>query len=241
MIGCDWFQRLSFYLPLGKGIIEKGEVFNRVFLVEDGRSRDDEVRLHCRNFWDSGLVDTAIDTDEEFRFPLKEGFNFGGNVFKEEFFARVGANTKEKNVVNLIEVVFYEAGGGAGIQRDATEDVFVCGNTREGVIDMGRIFYREGDEICPGFCKGIDVLFWFVDEEMNILKEVGLKSGDEWRANGDIGPDISVHDIEVKKINVVFFQSLEGCVLVSHVSAESSDGELWARTDEVDFFGACHV
>jgi hypothetical protein len=28
--------------------------------------------------------------------------------------------------------------------------------------------------------------------------------------------------------------------LVSHISAKSGDGELWARTDKVDFFGACH-
>ena len=42
------------------------------------------------------------------------------------------------------------------------------------------------------------------------------------------------------KIDVVFLQSLEGCVLVSHISAKSGDGELWARTDKVDFFGACH-
>ena len=75
---------------------------------------------------------------------------------------------------------------------------------------------------------------------MNILEEVGLESGDEWGANSDIGPDIAVHDIEVKEIDVVFLQNLESCVLVSHVGAESSDGELWARTDEVDFFGACH-
>jgi hypothetical protein len=101
---------------------------------------------------------------------------------------------------------------------------------------MSSVFYGEGDEICSGFGKGIDVLLWFVDEEMNILEEIGLKSGDEWRANSDIGPDITVHDIEVKEIDVVFLQSLESCVLVSHISAKSSDGELWARTNEVIFF-----
>ena len=232
---------MSLQLPLVEGVIEEGEIFNGVFFVEDGGSGDDEVGLHCGNLRNSGFVDTTVDADEKFRFPLEEGFNFGGDIVKKEFFSRVRADAEEKDVVDLIEVIFDKTGGGAGVQGDAAEDVFVCGNTGEGVIDMGSVFYGEGDEICPGFCKGIDVLFWFVDEEMNILEEVGLESGDEWGANSDIGPDIAVHDIEVKKINVVFFQSLEGCVLVSHVGAESSDGELWARTDEVDFFGACHV
>ena len=231
---------MSFQLPLGQGVVEKSEVFDGVFFVEDGGSGDDKVGLHCRNLRHSGFVDTAVDTNEEFRFPLKKGFDFGGDVVKEEFFPRVGSNAKEKNVVNLIEVVFDETGGGAGIEGDATEDVFVCGNTRESIIDMCRIFYGEGDEICSGFCKGIDVLLWFVDEEMNILKEIGLESADKWRSNRNIGPDIAVHDIKVKEIDVVFLQNLEGCVLVSHISAKSGDGELWARTDKVDFFGACH-
>ena len=199
------------------------------------------MRVHGRNLGDGVFVYAAVDADEELGFPLEEGLEFGRDVVKEEFFPRVGTNAKEKNVVDLIEIVFDKTGRGAGIQGDATENVFVCGNTREGVIDMSSVFYGEGDEICSGFCKGIDVLLWFVDEEMNILEEIGTKSGDEWRANSDIGPDITVHDIEVKEIDVVFLQSLESCVLVSHISAKSSDGELWARTDEVDFFGACHV
>ena len=85
------------------------------------------------------------------------------------------------------------------------------------------------------------MLFWFVDEEMNILEEIGLESGDEWRTDGDIGPDIAVHDIEMKEVNIVFLQSLEGCVLVPHISTEGGDGKLWTGTDEVDFFGACHI
>ena len=135
--------------------------------------------LHCCNFRDSGLVDTAVDADEELGFPLEEGLDFGRDVVEEEFFSGVRADAEEEDVVNLIEVIFYEAGRGAGIQGDATEDAFVCGNTREGVIDMSSVFYGEGDEICSSFCKGIDVLLWFVDEEMNVLEEVCFKSGDE--------------------------------------------------------------
>ena len=64
---------------------------------------------------------------------------------------------------------------------------------------------------------------------------------------GDQGPDRyrryepAVHDVEVEEVDIVLLEGLEGGVLVAHISAKSGDGELWARTDEVDFFGACHV
>ncbi len=84
------------------------------------------------------------------------------------------------------------------------------------------------------------MLLWFVDEEVDVLQEAGFEPGDEGRAYGDVWPDVAVHDIEVEEVDVVFQKGLEGGVLIAHVGTEGGDGELGARADEVDFFGACH-
>lgn len=144
---------MSLHLSLVEGAIEEGEIFDRVFLVKDGGSGDYEVGFHCCNLRNSGFVDTTVDANEEFGFPLEEGFDFGGDVIEKELFSRVGADAEEKNVVDLIEVVFDETGGGSGVEGNAAEDIFVCGNTGEGIIDVSSVFDGEGDEVCSGFCE----------------------------------------------------------------------------------------
>ena len=221
-------------------VLEEGEVFDGVFVVEDGGAGDDEVRIHGGDLRDGGFVDTAIDADEELRFPLEEGFDFCGDVVEEEFFAGVGADAEEENVVDLVEVVLDEADGGSGVEGDAADDVLVCGNAGEGVVDVCGVFDGERDEVCASFGEGIDMLLRLVDEKVDVLEEVGLETCDEGRANGDVWPDVPVHDIEVEKIDVIFLKNLKGRILIPHVVAEGSDGELRAGADEVDFFGACH-
>ena len=86
----------------------------------------------------------------------------------------------------------------------------------------------------------VDVLFWFVDEEVDVFEEVCFEAGDEGGPDGDGGPNIAIHDIKVEEVDIVLLEDLKGGVLVAHVGAQGGDGELGARADEVDFFGACH-
>jgi len=220
--------------------VEEGEVFGGVFVVEDGGAGDDEVGIHFGDLGNGVFVDATIDTNEELGFPPKEGFDFGGDVVEEEFLSRVGTNTEEEDVVDLVEILFDKAGRGAGVERDAADDVFVGGDAGEGVVDVRGVFDGEGDEIGSGFGEGVDVLLGLVDEEVNVLEEVGLQSGDEGRAHGDVGPDVAVHDVEVKEVDAVFLEGLQGSVLVAHVGTEGGDGELGFAADKVDFFLTGH-
>lgn len=220
--------------------MEEGDVIGGVFVVEDGGAGDDEVGLHGGDLRDGGFVDAAINADEEVRFPFEEGFDFGRNVVEEEFLAGVGADAEEEDVVDLVEVAFDEADGGSGIEGDAADDVLVRGDTRKGVVDMCGVFDRERDEVGARFGEGVDVLLGLVDEEVNVLEKVGLEAGDEGGTDGDVGPDVAVHDIEVEQVDVVVLENLEGRVLVAHVVAQGGDGEVWAGADEVDFFGSGH-
>ena len=220
--------------------MEEGDVFGGVFVVKNGGSGDDEMGVHGGNLGDGGFVDSAIDTDEKFGFPREEGFDFGRDVVEKELLAGVGADAEEEDVVDLVEVVFDEADGGAGVEGDTADDVFVRRDAGEGVVDVRGVFDGERDEVGAGFGEGVDVLLGLVDEEVNVLEEVGLEAGDEGGANGDVGPDIAVHDIEVEQVDVVFLEDLKGGVLVAHVGAQGGDRELAAGADEVDFFGAGH-
>jgi len=116
----------------------------------------------------------------------------------------------------------------------------VGGNTGKGVVDVRGVFDGERNKIGPGFGEGIDVLFWFVDEKVDILEKVCSEAGNERGADGDVGPDIAIHDIEVNEVDVVLLEGFEGGVLVAHVSTQGGDGKLRAGADEIDFFGAGH-
>ena len=225
---------------LGQSVIEELEVLDGVFVVEDGGSGDDEVGLHGCDLGDGVFVNASIDADEELGFPGEEGFDFYGEVVEEGFLAAVWADSEEEDVVDLIEVFFDEADGGSGVEGDAADDVLVAGNTSKGVVDVGSVFGGERDEIGTGFGEGVDVLFGLVDEQVNVFEEFGFKAGDEGGTDGDVGPDVAVHDIEVQEVDVVFLQDLQGGGLVAHVVAEGGDGELGAAADEVDFFCAGH-
>ena len=137
------------------------------------------MRVHGRNLGDGVFVYAAVDADEELGFPLEEGLDFGRDVVEEEFFSGVWADAEEEDVVDLIEVVFDEAGRSAGVEGDAADDVFVGGNAREGVVDVCGVFDGERDEIGSPFGEGVDVLFGLVDEKVDVLEEVGFESGDE--------------------------------------------------------------
>ncbi len=99
--------------------------------------------VHGGDLGDGVFVDAAIDADEELGLPLEELFDLGGNVFEEGFFARVGADSEEEDVIDLIEVLLDEAGGGAGVEGDAADDVLVGGDAGEGVVDVSGVFDGE--------------------------------------------------------------------------------------------------
>ena len=82
--------------------VEEGEIFDRIFVVEDGGAGDDEVGVHGCDLGDGVFIDAAVNADEEFGFPLEESFDFGGDVVEEEFLARVGADAEEEDVVDLV-------------------------------------------------------------------------------------------------------------------------------------------
>ena len=90
-------------------MVEKGQVFDGIFIVEDGGAGDDEVGIHGGDLGNGGFVHATIDADEEFWFPLEKGRDFGRNVVEEELFAGVRTDSKEEDVVDLIEVVLDKA------------------------------------------------------------------------------------------------------------------------------------
>ena len=190
----------------GEGVVKEGEVCDRIFVIKNSGSRDDEVGLHGCDLRDGVFVDATIDADEELGFPLEEGFDFCRKVVEEGLLGGVGSDAEEEDVVDLVEMLFDEINGGSGIDGDAADDVLMSRNTGEGVIDVSGVFDRERDEIGTGFGKGVDVLLGLVDEKVDVFEEVCFKTGNEGRADRDVGPNVSVHDIEVEEVDVVFLK-----------------------------------
>ncbi len=83
-IGVDLFGHFRLG---GKSVVEEGKVFDGVFVVEDGGTGNDEMRLHVCNLGDRVFAHAAINADEELGFPLEERFDFGGEVVEEEILA----------------------------------------------------------------------------------------------------------------------------------------------------------
>ena len=96
-------------------MVEESEVFDGVFVVENGGAGDDEVGLHGCDLGDGVFVDAAIDADEELGFPGEEGFDFRREFVEEDRFTAVGADAEEEDVVDLIEIFFDELNGGPGV------------------------------------------------------------------------------------------------------------------------------
>lgn len=221
-------------------MLEEGEVGHGVVAVEDGGSRDHEVGLHRGNLINRFPFDRAIDTDEDVGLERAELCDLCGKVIEEGLLPGVGAHAEDEDVVDLVEVGSDCLDRGAGIEGSAADDVIVFRDETEGGPDLVGIFHAKGDEVGPGLGEGGDVLFRFVDEEVDVLQELGFESGHERRADGDGGPDHSVHDIEVQKADPIFDEGLEGGILVADVGGEGGDRELGLGADEGDLFGAGH-
>lgn len=128
--------------------------------------------------------------------------------------------------------------GGCGIEGDSG-DCAVFADFGERAVEVGSGFRVDGDSLRPGVDEGLDEGVDGRDHEVSVDGSfcVFLDSGDDGRPEGEVGDEVSVHDIEVEEVgagilDIAHFLSEDG-----EVGGEEGGGDLHFFFCFTFFFG----
>ena len=85
-----------------------------------------------------------------------------------------------------------------GIEDDAGEHAMIQ-DQLQGAVQVAAGFDLDRDHVGAGFGEGGDVLVGILDHEVAIEREAGDGADglDDGRAEGDVGDEVAVHDVDV--------------------------------------------
>lgn len=149
-------------------------------------------------------IDAAVDFEPEvqvlFAAPVGELLDFREAIVPEALSAETGLDGHDEDEVDLGEEMFDGVGGGGGVDDDAVLAAEFA-DARQGAAVVVVGFDVDADEIGAGFGKGFDVAVGFVEHEVSVkeeLRNVRAERGEGLGAEGEVGDEVTVHDVEVQ-------------------------------------------
>ena len=128
-----------------------------------------------------------------------QGGNFVQGIGDEFLAAEAGIHAHDQDVVDEVED-FGEGFDGRGGIEDYTGLAAVRSDQVEGAIEMDAGFLVHGDPVGAGFRKFGDEEVGIFDHEMAIERNFELlaERANDGRADGEVGDEVAVHDVEVE-------------------------------------------
>jgi len=173
-----------------------------VAVAEDGVSRYQEFGSGFHYIGYGFQIDPTVyfDTKIEFAFGAHAGqrSDLVQRIGNEFLAAETGVHAHDQDVVDEVEDLGESFYGGGGIDDDA-RFATVGGDEMERAIEMDAGFLMDGDPVSAGFGE-------FRNEEIGILDhkvtvegnfELMAERTDNGRSNGEIGDEVTVHDVEM--------------------------------------------
>lgn len=176
-------------------------------------------------------VDAAVNLEAErqgfLQTPLVELMHLGQRIVDKGLAAEAWPDGHDEDQLDLAEVRTGGISGSGGIEDDAATAAEFP-NVPQGRGDGKLRFDMDGNEVAAGFGKGFDMLVRVVEHEVGIEEKAGsavAQVGDRLRAEGKIGDEVTVHDIEVKPAQLLFADQLEAIGQRCVIGGEDGGGE----------------
>ena len=173
---------------------------------EDRRAGHDDVRSVTDQVRQVVQIDPAVDLDGdvELFFP-DPGFERPDLLRKaggDEFLASpAGIDGHEEDEIELAEDLLQQVDGCRGIEGQAGLAAQFL-DERDVLVEMGGGLQVEGDPVGPGLMEEGDEGARLLDHEMDVQGQGGLvlQGGHELGAQGQVGDEVSVHDVDMDEV-----------------------------------------
>mmetsp|Transcript_2000 Transcript_2000/g.9027 ORF Transcript_2000/g.9027 Transcript_2000/m.9027 type:complete len:298 (-) Transcript_2000:14-907(-) len=211
-----------------------------VVRVEDGGARDEGVGAGVDDLVGVGGGDAAVDLDPRVnslgvahRLDLRDLLNLR---LDEGLAAEAGVDGHDQDEVDAVEDVLEAFGGGSGVEDDArlaSEVLDLVDGAVE--VDGGRAFRVDGDDVGASLGEVRDAELGLDDHEVAVEHLVGdgAERVDDEGADGDVGDEAAVHDVDVDPLGAGLIDSLDLGAEGGEVGGEDGwgddDGVLVAR------------
>src|SRR5258706_8956696 len=170
--------------------------------IEDGAADDEPIDAGVARLLDGFEVNAAVDWEtllqpQAFFDGLALGEDFGHELLPAE----AGDDAHDQDEVDVIEGGEDALDGRGGVERDAdgAAELFDILGGLGGIIHG---FYLEGDVLCACLDHRGGVTDGVGDHDVNVEEGGGdlARRFDDGRAEGDVGDEVDVHDVEVEEV-----------------------------------------
>jgi len=180
-----------------------GGVGANIAVGEDGAAGDQQL---CAGFYYVGYgfqIHSTINFNAEIEFAFGahagECGNFVQGIRNEFLAAEAGIHAHDQDVVNEIEN-FSERFNGSGWIEDYAGFAAMRSDEVKRAIEMDAGFLVDGHPVGAGFGKFGDEEIGIFDHQVAIERDFELfaQRAHDGRADGEVGNEVAVHDVEVQ-------------------------------------------
>src|ERR1035437_7368509 len=177
-----------------------------VALAEQGGAGHKSISTGAGTFGDGGVVDAAVHFEaivQFFRAPPRIGLlDFGQTFVNKTLPTEAGIDGHHEEQVNLVEIRLDGSDGGGRVDGEA--DFFSeRADFPQQRCDAFAEFDVDGDLIRPGLDEEFQQNFRFAAHEVHVEEKflgVWPDGGDDFGAEGNVGDEVAVHDVEVQPV-----------------------------------------
>jgi len=183
---------------------ELGNVVADVAVAEDGVAGYKEVGAgadnvgYCREI-DASVHFNAIREAAGFA-DAGERFDFAQRAFDEVLSAKAGIHGHDQDVVDDVEDFLEGVYGCSGVDYHGRL-ASVRTDEMKRAIEVDAGFLMHGNPVGAGLGEGFDEVIGIFDHQVAVERDVAdgfTQRGDYRRADGDVGDEVAVHDVDVK-------------------------------------------